>query len=98
MCPFAAAHQCVTLYYDIINHAITPPMHISELSAFVQKDPEFSMKFVSGRGEVVTVDQCRCTSFHSCGRTLNIRLIPSGEVRKVIRISIIEINGKELYI
>lgn len=73
-------------------------MHMSQLHKFVERDPEFSMKFVSEAGEVITVERCRCTSFHSAGRTINIRLLPSGEIRKVVRVSIIEINGKELYL
>lgn len=71
-------------------------MHMSQLHTFIKGDPEFSMKFVSERGEVIAIERCRCTSFHSAGRTFNIRLFPSGQIRKVVRVSIIEINGKEL--
>lgn len=73
-------------------------MHISDLHRFIQSDPEFSLKFVAENGELIVVDRCACTSFHSQGHTLNIKLIPSGRIRKVVRITILEINGKELYI
>lgn len=56
------------------------------------------MKFVSKSGEIVTVNRCVCTSYHSRGATFNIKLGESGEIRKVRRVSIIEFNGSELYL
>lgn len=73
-------------------------MHISELHTFVADDREFSMKFVISLGEVVEVKRCVCTSFYSKGRTINIKFLDSGEFRKVIRWSILEINNQPLYL
>ena len=36
------------------------------------------------------------TSFHGEGETFNIKIIPSGEIRKVNRYTVIEINGEEV--
>lgn len=74
-------------------------MHLSELHKFVA-DPsrEFALSFVAKGGEVVTVSRCVCTSFHSSGRTLNIMLLPSRQVRKVIRHTILTVNNQRFYL
>lgn len=72
-------------------------MHLSYLHTAVTRG-EFSLKFVAEDGQVISIPRCVCTSFHSAGRTLNIKLCDSGEIRKVVRLSIIELNGKQLYI
>lgn len=72
-------------------------MHISFLHQLVARG-EFSLTFVSEDGQLIHVDRCVCTSFHSSGSTMNIKLIGSGEIRKVVRITIIDINGKEVYL
>ncbi len=57
---------------------------------------EISLKWVSEAGEVIPVDRAVPTSFHGNGTTFNIKLIPSGEIRKVNRYTVIEINGEEV--
>ena len=56
------------------------------------------MRFVAADGEVVRIPHCVCTSYHSKGRTMNVKSCESGEIRKVVRITIIEINDKEVYL
>ncbi|MDO5341309.1 MAG: hypothetical protein Q4F69_02495 [Bacteroidia bacterium] len=73
-------------------------IHESKVFEIVQLLGNFSLKFVSKTGELVAVDECSCTSFHSSGRTMNIRLKGSGLVRKVVRKSVVEINGEEVFI
>ncbi len=56
------------------------------------------MRFVAADGEVVRIPRCVCTSYHSKGRTMNVKSCESGEIRKVVRITIIEINDEEVYL
>jgi hypothetical protein len=72
-------------------------MHISQLHKVVEQG-DISLEFVSEKGELVRVPQAKCTSFHSKGKTLNIRLFPSEEVRTVRRATITKLNGKEIYL
>lgn len=72
-------------------------MHISQLHKVIERG-EFSMVFVSAKGEKITIQRGVCTSWHSAGRTLNILICASGQVRTVRRVSIIEFNGEEIYL
>ena len=72
-------------------------MHISLLHKAVEHG-EFSLAFISEKGERISIDRCVCTSFHSSGLTLNVKLCTSGEVRKINRYTIVEFNGKEVYL
>ena len=72
-------------------------MHISEVQKATDRG-EFSMRFVAADGEVVRIPRCVCTSYHSKGRTMNVKSCESGEIRKVVRITIIEINDEEVYL
>ncbi len=71
-------------------------IHSSRIHDLVQQLPVFSIKWVATDGELVSVPKCRCTSFHGAGDTLNILIIPSGEVRTVNRNTIVEFNGEEV--
>lgn len=73
-------------------------IHASKLFELVQIHPSFSLQFVATSGELVTVDECRCTSFHSSGKTMNIRIPSSGLVRKVNRKTITKFNGQEVFL
>lgn len=70
-------------------------LHLSLLHTLVDKG-EFSLKFVEKSGAIVHCPRCICTSFHSNGRTLNLKFCESGEIRKIRRVSIIEFNGQEV--
>jgi hypothetical protein len=70
-------------------------LHISMLHTLVEKG-EFSLKFIEKSGAIITGQRCICTSFHSSGRTLNLKFCDSGEIRKIRRVSIIEFNGQEV--
>ncbi len=72
-------------------------MHISQLHRAIEHG-ECSLAFVSERGERIRLDRCVCTSFHSSGQTLNVKICASGEIRKVNRYTIVEFNGKEFYL
>lgn len=72
-------------------------MHLSELHQVVERG-EFSVGFVAADGRVVRIDRCVCTSFHSQGDTFNVRILSSGEIRKIVRISVIELNGREVIV
>ncbi len=70
-------------------------VHISMVHNLVEQG-EFSIGFVSARGEIIEGKRCICTSFHSSGRTMNIKFCDSGQIRKVRRCSIVSINGREV--
>lgn len=57
---------------------------------------EISIKWVAVDGEIIYVERAVPTSFHGEGNTMNIRIVPSGEIRTVNRNSIIEINKEEV--
>lgn len=73
-------------------------IHESKLFEVAQALGTFSLQWVSAKGELVTVEKCTCTSFHSEGDTMNIKLVASGQIRKVNRKTITAINGKEVYL
>jgi len=56
----------------------------------------FSISFVAESGEVIHIKECICTSWHSAGRTMNIKIIPSNEIRTVRRCTIINYNDEEV--
>lgn len=87
-CPFAAM-GCPLLSVKKVM------VHISEISRITEKG-EFSLEFVGTSGEVIKGERCICTSFHSQGRTMNIKFCDSGQIRKVRRCSIIGINNQEV--
>ena len=70
----------------------------SKLFEAVQAHKTFSISWVSATGELVTAVNCRCTSFHSSGKTFNIMLATSGLVRKVNRKTVTNFNGQEVFI
>lgn len=60
---------------------------------------EFSILFASKRtGEWISGVRCVCTSSHFRPRTINIKFLPSEEIRTIRCCSIKEINGVEVYI
>ena len=73
-------------------------IHESKLFELVQIHPKFSIQFVAASGELVKVDECSCTSFHSSGKTMNILIAASGLVRKVNRKTVTAFNGKEVFL
>lgn len=73
-------------------------IHESKLFELVQTHQSFSLTYVTKSGELVTADECRCTSFHSSGKTMNILFPASGLVRKVNRKTITNFNGQEVFI
>lgn len=72
-------------------------MHLSQLHKKTERG-EFSIRFVKENGELIRIDRCICTSFHSSGTTMNVMVCESGEVRKIVRISILSINNEEVYL
>lgn len=72
-------------------------MHLSTLYTVAEKG-EFSLEFVAEKGNKVKVEKAICPSFHSAGKTMNIKLIPSDEVRTIRRVTITKFNGKEVYL
>lgn len=73
-------------------------IHESKLFEVVQTLKTFSIKWVGSGGELIEVDRCQSTSFHSSGETMNIRILESGQYRKVNRKTVTSINGQEVYI
>ena len=72
-------------------------IHESKLFELVQAHKSFSLRFVTADGELVTVDECSCTSFHSAGKTMNIKL-SNGQFRTVNRKTVTAFNGEEVFL
>lgn len=68
----------------------------AKIHELVQHLQEFSITWIATDGSIVKVPQCRCTSFHGAGDTMNVLILPSKEVRTVNRNTIIEFNGEEV--
>lgn len=79
------------------NIAEKNAMHYSQLYKAANRG-EFSLLFISEKGERIKIQSCVCTSWFSDGHTMNIKLLESGQVRKIRRCTIIEFNGKEVYL
>ena len=73
-------------------------IHESKLFELVQMHPTFSLAFVAASGELVKLEKCRCTSWHSLGKTMNVLIPASGLVRKVNRKTIVNFNGEEVFL
>lgn len=76
-------------------------IHISALIAITEgaaKDQPFAFKYVTKSGEVLEGSKCVVTSSNFKRRTKNIKWMESEEIRTVRAVSIIEFNGKEVYI
>jgi len=68
---------------------------LSNLHKFVEKG-SFSIAFVAEKGEIVAVKEAICSSFHSKGRTMNIKIPISNQVRTIRRCTIIAFNDQEV--
>jgi len=73
-------------------------LHESKLFEAVQTHRTFSISWVSEKGELITAENCTCTSFHASGKTMNIRLGGSNLVRKVNRKSVTMFQGQEVFL
>lgn len=72
-------------------------LHISQIHKQVEPPgTEFSLRFIAKPGYEVFAQKAVCTSFHSKGRTMNIKFLKSGEIRKIRRCTITEFNGQEV--
>lgn len=69
----------------------------SNLHKTIEKG-EFSLDFVASDGELVHVERAICTSWHSRGRTMNIKILPSNEIRTIRRCTIVAFNDEEVAI
>lgn len=76
-------------------------LHISALTALTEgtrKHEPFSFKYVTRDGEILEGENCEVTSSNHQRRTKNIRWPESNEIRTIREVSIIEFNGKEVFI
>lgn len=71
-------------------------IHISKIHIIAAQLRQFSLCWVAQDGRRIFCPKCKMTSFHSKGKTFNVVLLDSGEVRKVNRYTITEINGEEV--
>lgn len=67
-----------------------------KIADFAKLKSRISLKWVSATGEVIEVGEAAITSFHGSGDTFNIKILPSGEIRTVNRLTVIELNGEEV--
>lgn len=72
-------------------------IHESQIFEYVQSVKEFSITWIAEDGKKIFVTQAKVTSFHSSGRTMNIECIASGQINKVVRLTVVELNGMEVF-
>lgn len=72
-------------------------MHISQLHRQIERG-EFALRFVSERGELVQIDRCVLTSWHTMGNTFNVLITTSEQTRTINKYTILSVNGQELYL
>ena len=71
---------------------------MDKIHVLAEEHRTISLRWVTADGSIASVDGAVVTSFHSAGGTMNIRILASGQVRKVNRATIIEINGEEVIV
>ena len=71
-------------------------IHASAIHKIIQLHQDISIAWVAADGSIVRMPHCKCTSFHGAGKTLNIFIPVSQQVRTVNRNTIIEFNGEEV--
>ena len=74
-------------------------LHHRHLNSLIDDDGKslYSFKYVKrSTGEIITLTDWVCTSWHSDGNTLNVRNPVNNEVRKLRRDLIIEFNDYEI--
>lgn len=58
---------------------------------------EFSFAYVSkSTGEIIRSDKAICTSSHFSSRTINVKFLNSGEIRKLRNVLMIEFNEQPI--
>ncbi len=79
-------------------------LHFSKILSIAQRKDKkgkpvpFSLKFVkASTGEIVTVDSATLTSSHHSG-TMNIKILPSNQIRKITLALIVEFNKTAIYL
>jgi hypothetical protein len=70
----------------------------NKIGIIAERLSEFSLCFYKENGHKVEVEKAICTSVHSKGGTMNIKILPSGEIRKVKFIRIFKFNGEKVYV
>ncbi len=79
-------------------------LHFSKILQVAQRKDKggkplpFSLKYVkASTGEVIKIDSATLTSSHHSG-TMNIRIHPSGQIRKITLALIIEFNNTTIFL
>ena len=72
-------------------------LHESQLFEYVQLKKRFSITWVAEDGKKIFVPDAEITSFFSSGKTMNIKCVASGLIRTVVRLTVIEIDGMEVF-
>ena len=79
-------------------------IHISKIPEIAKRKDKtgkpvpFSLKYVKkSTGQIITVENAVMTSSHHMG-TMNIKILASGQIRKLITALIIEFNQTKIYL
>lgn len=68
---------------------------LSNLHRFVEQGT-FSISFVAESGEIVHMPDAICTSWHSRGRTMNVKSVTSKQIRTIRRCTVLSFNDEEV--
>ncbi len=72
-------------------------IHESKLFEYVETVKKISITWIAEDGRKIFIPDAEYTSFHSSGITMNVKCLTNGEIKKVNRLTIIEINGMEVF-
>lgn len=73
-------------------------VHINTMRTMLRSGCICSLKWWKEDGSIATADNVICTSSHFAGNTFNVKFLNSGEFRKILAITIFEINDMEVFI
>jgi hypothetical protein len=73
-------------------------IHINMMRAMLRSGEAVSLKFWREDGEIISVENAICTSSYYHGNTFQLKLLTSGQWRKVRAVTIFEINDMEIFL
>lgn len=73
-------------------------LHISAVREMLSRGETVSLKVLTAKGETRVYEDCVSLRYNHRAGCRNIKLLRSGEIRKIKDILIVECNGLEVYI
>lgn len=72
-------------------------VHISTMQKILQARDPISLTIWTKKGEIQHYPKCVSLHYDFCSGTRNIKMLDSGQIRKVRDVCIFQINGMEVF-